>query len=127
MTYSLSFELLGLPRMANLGDKSHWRHADRERKVWQTHVAAAVLRGGRPPKPLTRAHLVLTRFSATPPDFDGLVRGFKSVVDGLVVAGVLADDKLENTGNWDCRWVKAKPKQGKISVVVTEIREGETE
>lgn len=116
--YRLKFEILGLPRMANLGNKSHWRHADNERKKWQAYVAAQVLRNGRPPSPLRKAKLTLIRFSSVEPDFDGLVRGMKSVVDGLVISGVLENDKLSNTGPWNCHWEKAKPKCGRILVIV---------
>lgn len=125
MSYRLEFSLEGLPKMANIQNgKSHWRHADKERKLWQQLVAMTV--GARKPKePLLKAGLILTRFSSVEPDYDGLVRGFKSVVDGLTVAGVLANDKLSNTGAWDCRWEKCKPKQGSIRVVVFERGENQ--
>lgn len=70
---------------------------------------------------LERAHLKLTRHSASEPDYDGLVAGMKAVVDGLVAAGVLTDDNLSVTGPWECHWEKAKPKQGKIRVEVYEV------
>jgi len=36
---------------------------------------------------------------------------------------ILENDTLEVTGAWDCRWVKCKPKQGKIQVIVKERTE----
>jgi len=54
------------------------------------------------------------------PDYDGLVSAFKSVVDGLKEAGVILDDKYENTGPWNCVWRKAKSKQGFVRVIVEE-------
>lgn len=120
MGYSIDFELKGLPRMSNpSGKSSHWRAIDDDRKCWQSSVVAVVGRN-RPPKPLTRVKLTLTRFSSTEPDYDGLVRGFKSVVDGLKMARVIEDDKLSNTGTWDCAWVQVLPKRGRIRVIVEE-------
>lgn len=122
MTYSLEFTIYGLPRMSNLGSKSHWRHAHAEAKRWQSDVVNMV--GARkPPKPLERYKLTLTRYSAKEPDFDGIVRGFKSVVDGLQVAGVIADDKISNSGPWNVSWQKASPNVGRISVRVDEVRD----
>lgn len=119
MTYRIQLELMGLPRMANpSGSSTHWRYADQERKKWQTYVAAAVLKSGRPPKPLERAKLTLVRFSSVEPDFDGLVRGMKSIVDGLVYSGVLENDRLSNTGPWNCFWEKCAPKRGRVLVIV---------
>lgn len=121
MSYHLSIEIPGLPTMANLkSGKSHWRHADRERKKWQEAVFYAVA-AKRPKAPLKKAKLILTRLSSVEPDFDGLVRGMKSVVDGLVVSGVLENDRLSNTGAWDCRWEKCPPKKGCIRVEVLEV------
>ena len=121
MSYRLKLELDGLPRMANIqSGKSHWRHGHAEAKRWQQYVVAKVPYFAKPQKPLERARLTLIRFSSSEPDFDGLVRGFKSVVDGLVMAGVLANDKLSNTGQWNCHWEKAPPKKGRILVLVEE-------
>lgn len=122
MPYELIFEIPGLPKMANASGarSTHWRYADAERKRWQLFVTRAI-HSNRPPEPLKRAHLTLWRFSSVEPDYDGLVRGFKSVVDGLRMAGVLAEDRLSNTGAWDCRWERCKPKQGKIRVRVIEV------
>lgn len=122
MTYVIQFELPGLPKMANpSGARStHWRFADAERKRWQDYVILATCYG-RPPKPLDRVHLTLTRFSSSEPDYDGLVRGFKSVVDGLRLAGILAEDRLSNTGAWECHWVRCKRLEGKIRVRVEEV------
>lgn len=108
--------------MANpSGAKStHWRVQQREVKKWHRLVWAAVS-GRKPVKPLERFQLRLTRFSSVAPDYDGLVRGFKSVVDGLKVCGVIADDRFENTGVWDCRWEKTKPKTGKIRIEIEEL------
>lgn len=123
MSFTLQFEISGLPKMANpSGAKStHWRYAQAEVKKWRALVLNAT-RGAKPPAPLERATLTLTRFSSVEPDYDGLVRGFKSVVDGLTACGILKNDKLSNTGPWVCNWEKTKPNQGKITVKIEEFK-----
>jgi len=120
--YILSFEINDLPKMANAsGSKStHWRYAQKEVKKWHNLVSAAVATH-KPPRPIQKVKLTLTRCSSVAPDYDGLVRGFKSVVDALCLCKILENDTLEITGPWDCRWVKAPAKQGKIQITVEEI------
>lgn len=121
MSYRLILDLEGLPKMANHGSgaSTHWRFAHSETMYWQTAVKLKV---GilKPEKPLAKAKLTLIRYSSTEPDFDGLVRGFKAVVDGLVKAGVLENDRISNTGVWNCFWEKTGPKQGRIKIIVEE-------
>ena len=107
--------------MANSsGKSSHYFVIHQEAKKWQRDVALAV--GNRkPPKPLERYQLTLVRYSSSEPDFDGICRGFKSVVDGLVICGVLANDKISNSGAWNVAWMKSSPRNGRISVRVEEV------
>src|SRR4051812_26626759 len=123
MTYSLHFSLPGLPRMTNHGSgkSTHWRTVQRDAKLWKSAVAL-IVGAKRPPAPLQKARLTLTRHSSVSPDPDGLVSGFKRVIDGLVESGVLANDRYENIGMPDYRWVKAKVRQGKIEVRVDEVK-----
>jgi hypothetical protein len=65
--------------------------------------------------------LTLTRGSSVQPDYDGLVSGFKHVIDGLVLAKVLINDDQETIGIPEYKWVKADPKEGFIRVTVEEI------
>jgi len=125
MTYRLELEIPGLPKMANpSGARStHWRYAKQEAEKWITTVTALV-GAKRPAKPLVKFALILTRYSSVQPDYDGLVRGFKHVVDGLKHAGVIADDRLRNTGPWTCAWIACKPKEGRVRVVVIEDERG---
>lgn len=118
--YTLEFQLPGLPKLANQLLRSHWGtkvgHANTwKRKVWR---AAWVY---KPVTPLTRAKLTLTRVSSREPDYDGLVSSFKSVIDGLVEAGILANDKRENVGVPEYLWRKGPRSPGKVIVRVEEI------
>lgn len=117
--YSLTFSIDYLPPVG-LNTRGHWRKAHRETQIVDTLVANAV--GARKPaKPLKRVTLSLTRKSSVRPDYDGLVQSFKHVVDALVSVGVLEDDSMEHTGQWDCRWEKAAPKAGQVVVTVREV------
>lgn len=111
------FEIDGLPRRTNNMGRD-WPARAAEAKRWQDLVRRALLFCAKPRRPLLKAKLTLTRYSSQCPDFDGLVSGFKHVIDGLRAAKVLANDKIDNIGQPAYRWVKAKPRQGKISVLV---------
>ena len=120
--YILEFELLGLPKMTNpSGSKStHWRGIKKERDHWIAMVAA-IAKPKRPPAPLEKAKLTLTRYSSVCPDPDGLTSGFKAVVDSLVKSGILQNDKMKNIGFPDYRWEKAPPGAGRVKIRVEEI------
>ena len=121
MSFKLAFEINQLPRMTNpSGRPTHWAIKAKEANHWIGLVAEAVRAAGPAPVrlPLKRAKLQLTRFSSVSPDADGLVSGFKHVVDGLVRAGVLVNDKFVNIGFPEFNWVKVPPKQGRIRVVL---------
>jgi hypothetical protein len=123
--YTLTLSIPGLPKTTNAHrGKGHWARY-REDLTWKTTVIG-MCASAKPRVPLTRYTLTLTRFSSSEPDFDGLVSSFKVVVDALREAGVLADDRISNTGPWDCRWEKAKPKEGSIRVEVRSISSPET-
>lgn len=125
--YELEFEINELPKMANpSGARStHWRYAKQEVDKWRRLVWFALKDSAKPKKPLKKFELLLVRYSSTEPDYDGLVRGFKSVIDGLKHCQIIEDDRLSNTGPWLCNWELTKPKQGKIFVRVKEKLGGE--
>ena len=90
-----------------------------EARKWKKMVSLVVV-GKKPSQPLKKAKLTLTRYSSVCPDSDGLVSGFKRIVDGLVEAGILENDKFVNIGMPDYRWEKALPKNGRVTVTVEE-------
>jgi hypothetical protein len=104
------------------GKSGHWRVRYEEAKKWKADVAAITM-GKRPPKPLKRARLILTRFSSRSPDPDGCVSGFKAIIDGLVQCGILENDRYENIGMPHYLWKKCPKEQGRIRVEVVESRE----
>lgn len=117
-----SFSIQGLPKMTNpSGAKStHWRVRKAESDKWKKWVCAAINAGRKFKEwPLEKANLTLIRHSSSRPDPDGLVSGFKAVIDGLVVAGVLKNDKFKNIGMPNYMWQPAAPKKGFITVLVS--------
>lgn len=92
--FRLQIEIPGLPSL-NAAANNHWRVRQAENKAWKARVSNAVLvaLGRWPSAPLQRARVVLTRCSTTEPDADNLASSFKFILDGLVMASVIADDK----------------------------------
>ena len=103
------------------GKSKHWAVMAAESKKWKRLVWFSCPHRVRPAEPLKRALLCLTRFSSAPPDPDGLVSGFKHVVDGLVDVGILENDRWENIGMPSYKWEKVPAKRGKIRVEVMEV------
>ena len=116
--YRIALSLGGLPKTTNAGGRAHWAAKAKEAREWINLVSMAV-RNVRPPTPLTQATLSLTRYSTREPDFDGLVSSFKHIIDGLVRAGVIADDKPSVIGQPAFWWHKAPPKMGHVLIQVS--------
>ena len=122
MSYYLEFTIDALPRMQNAPSRGSntWHAIKREADLWKNLVYCAVV-GRRPKEPLEKAKLILTRFSSVEPDPDGLVSGFKRIVDGLVISGVLKNDSSKVIGFPDYRWRQVARGKGAIQVIVSEI------
>ena len=114
----LTFEINELPPLTNQRHINNWRAHHAVTRKWKERAAMEALCLKGTMSPLPRAHLVLTRYSAVPPDSDGLVGSFKNVIDGLVVAKVLVDDKFVNIGMPTYLWEKAPRRGGRIKVSV---------
>lgn len=116
-------EIPGLPKLPNETLYRHWRVKQTEAKKWKGLVVNAVrFEQNLPAIPFKLAKVSLTRFSAREPDCDNLAASFKHVLDGLVEAGVIIDDKPSYIGQPIFLWQKAKQREGKIKVVVEEIK-----
>lgn len=120
MAYRLQFEVNKLPLTYNKFNSCHWIVRKKEADFWKDTVKTFVIASGCIPPSLDRATLTLTRFSSTEPDPDGLVFTFKYIIDGLVRAGVIKNDRYSNIGMPNYKWEKAKKSEGKISVLVEE-------
>lgn len=115
--YRLTFTIESLPKMYNALNRQHYHVKKKEKDKWLLLIKASVSRK-KPIAPLTKYKLKLTRFSSSEPDYDGLVSSWKFVIDALRHCEILSDDKLSNSGKWDCWWEKGKRGEGKIKVEV---------
>lgn len=121
MTYTLELQIPGLPKRTN-NNSGNWRARHAEATKWKRLVINAVRWSGKQrTHPLPKAQLTLTRASSVCPDFDGLVSGFKHVLDGLIEAGVIENDKIKNIGVPTYNWTKAPRGKGHITVLVEEV------
>jgi len=115
--YSLIFEIPGLPKTVNQIGRRHWAVKMKEAQEWKLGVMCACM-GKKPLRPLKVANIFLTRFSRVRPDYDNLVNSFKAVLDGLIDAGIIENDRHENIGVPIYNWKKYCIKGGKIKVEV---------
>ena len=121
MAYYLEFKLDGLPKTTNAKRGfGHWAQYYRESVKWKKSLIP-YFTSMKPSKPLKKARLTLTRYSSSQPDYDGLVSSFKHVIDALVDAGILENDKPQNIGRSTYTWEKAEKNKGYIRVLVEEI------
>lgn len=116
----LKIEINGLPKILSNGSQKNFWARENHKKHWKRLTMLAVTAAGWGSRPaLTKAHAVFTRHSSREADFDNAVHSFKPVVDGLVQAGVLIDDK-PSVLTREYRWEKASPKKGKITIEIFE-------
>jgi len=123
----IEFTLPGLPKSPN-GAHGSWQAAAGERKKWRNWSRLAALgemrKGGK--FPLEKIRLTITRHSLRPMDYDNRVMAAKSAVDGLVDAGLIADDTDQFIVERKYPWEPAPRGKGKIVVVVEELKSPET-
>lgn len=117
MSYTLEFKLPGLPKMTNKL-RVHWRVKQKHATLWKSIALTEVARNQRPARPLKRAMVTCTRHSSVEPDFDGLVSSFKHIIDALVLAEVIENDKPSVIGQPTYLWRKAPPGKGFVTVKV---------
>ena len=121
MSYSIEFVILGLPKMSNQLLRGHWRVKHAHATNWKKYTRRAVeLNGALPAQPLVSAALRLVRVSSNEPDFDGLVSGFKPIIDGLVECGVLLNDKPSCIKS-EYLWERGPRGKGSVRVQVREV------
>jgi hypothetical protein len=116
----LIFEIPGLPKLPNQFNRGGWKPRYGALKTWRKRVVKYAF-AFRPIKPLEKARVTLTRYSSVEPDYDGLVGAMKPILDGLVDAGIIIDDKMSVIGQPIYRWEKCGRGQGKVRVVVESV------
>lgn len=112
------FTISGLPNTINAIGRKHWTIKHRVSKIWHRLVVDQCVLHKISNLWLTKADLEFTRHSTTEPDYDGLVSSFKHVIDGLVLAHVIDDDKPSVIGNPKFFWNKAPRGKGFITIKI---------
>ncbi len=92
------------------------------RKEWHKRVWLAVRESGEKPRePWKTAGIVVVRHSALPePDRDNLAYSAKVILDGLVKAGVIADDAPANLEIQRYTWEHATGADQRVEVEVSD-------
>ena len=121
MNLILEFELPGLPKTVNQVGRKSWQVKAKEAKKWKFASAAHCIALGAQGKRLEKAHLELTRYSSRETDVDNMVSSWKHVIDGLVLAEVIIDDKPSVIGSPIFNWVKVPRKDVRIQIKVFEV------
>jgi hypothetical protein len=118
VSYKLELSLAKLPDLQAAGQvPKHWAVRNREKVWWRNQIAWWVVSKGKPEKPLQRASVTLTRCSTQEPDRDNLFASMKHILDSLVHAQVIENDK-PSCIDLVCRWERAKRGQGGVRIVV---------
>jgi hypothetical protein len=116
--------IAGIPTRPNENRRLHWSARAKDEKIWRNSARLSALdalrrSGHADDYPLRRAAIeyvfVLERASG---DLDGLVAAAKPLLDGIVEAGVLVDDRVGVLVALSSRWVRG-PRKG----VIIRIRE----
>jgi len=114
----LHIQIPGLPKNTN-SNQHGWQARRAEARKWKTLVMNSVVLAKYNHPPLDKAKLTLIRHSSqSSGDFDGLVSSFKHVIDGLIDAKVLVNDRMSNIGAPEYRWCRAPRNKGFIEVIV---------
>ena len=116
--YSLDVTINYLPPLPNQMLRKHYLRIKRMNDKTRAQMFPLIMQG-RPDAPLETAKITLIRGSSREPDFDGLVGSFKAVLDGLVKAGIIKDDKVSVIGQPTYLWERTSPKKGYIRIQIS--------
>jgi hypothetical protein len=119
--YRLDIEIEGLPKILTNARSSGWRAKHFEKKRWKILVMSQIDFSNKPKKPLSKAKIVMTRYSSAPSDFANRADSFKACLDALVESGVLIDDCDDVIIDQKYPWIKASPGRGRIRIEVESV------
>jgi hypothetical protein len=117
--YKRTEKINALPSLMNKSGH-HWAVVEKARKQWHKWVDQAFMIG-KPSKPISHCKLSLVRATANVCDYDNLVISFKPVVDGLVKAGIIADDDFQTVVDRHYSFLKVPRKEAHILITVEEL------
>lgn len=114
------FQVNRIPKMTNYLAGKQWFSKHKEAVIWRRLISEQIILLKINDLKLDKAHLTLTRHSSKAPDSDGLVSGFKPVIDALVRFGVIIDDNYKVIGMPTYLWEYRPRKQGGMITVRVE-------
>lgn len=121
MKFKLDEYVEKLPLLPNVLRGRHWGVKKKESDEWNRIFGFIAFAKGKPEKPIQKAKLIITRYSAVEPDPDNNAASCKPVIDALRHNGFLKDDKSKNIGVPEFKWEKVAASKGKIRVQLVEI------
>lgn len=110
------FYIPDLPPTVNVMMSWHWAKKHKHARIWKNAVIMECMSRDICHLNLNKASLTLTRHSSREIDADNLAGSWKWVLDGLVEAGVIVDDKPSIIGSPIFQWQKAKPMMGGVNI-----------
>lgn len=107
----------------NVSLRSHWTARSRINRQWDKLILGMVKSQNKVPLiPLPKAQIHVIRHSHRMLDYDGLVGSLKPVIDSLVSAGVILDDRWSCVGKWNVDQVFRPKKDGNLlEIIVSEV------
>lgn len=119
MSYKMDIVVQGCPESLNKVLRMHYIKRNAYNQRWH-HIIDLSTLGMKPPEPLMKAKLTLVRNAYRSLDYDNCVSSMKPIVDGLVRAFIIKDDKWPVTGPWVVDQVFAKKDKDFIRIIVEE-------
>ncbi len=121
--HTLLVRLPFLPPTNEASSGNHWSARSRNGRLIRQAFAVIVPDSKRPPVPLDHAAVTCIRYSASKPDYDGLVRSFKHVIDCLLSRTrgrrqIVIDDNMSVIGIPKYQWVKTASSKGYVEIIV---------
>lgn len=108
-----------LPKTINAIGRKHWSFKQIEAKKCKGLVMVQCVVNRIVDLNLSKASLTFTRHSSREPDFDNLAGSFKHILDGLVEARVIQDDRPSIIGSPVFKWEKCAEKLGHITIMIS--------
>ena len=119
--YQLDLRIEKLPKTLNVSLRTHYMQRAKDQREWTMLIGVKCI-GKKPPTPLTKASIKVTRHCKRYMDFDGFVGSLKPVIDALVRNQVITDDNWNVVSDWSFNQVLAKKGEFMgIELVVTEL------
>ena len=111
--YRLTIFIDAIPESLNVSMRTHYFQYNSKKKFWNELVRMHCI-NKLPKEPLKKAHLKITMHFWRMLYYDGFVGSLKPVVDALIYAGVISDDRWSVVGKWDVDQVYRPKKDGPL-------------